>query len=301
MAASIFLPGLANPEQVYGLVCRELLPVGMLGMLVAAIFSATMSSLSSDYNAVASVLTTDIYKRLLARSASQRDCVLAGRAFTLIVGLITLVLALWMVVFGEKLSLFDMMVVIFVVLGPSTSIPVIVGLVSRRVSNAGAICGMATGMIVALIARFHGLTILRALDSLLQPLFGRSIAVDTIPEPAHMLTAIVATFGGILLGTILMPGSPGQRERVRRFLDGVRAQPAAPEPVPASATPQWSPARIVGIAIGALGAMLIAVMLLTVPVGQSALSLGVGGSMLAAGCILACLPRRLKGQRSAGE
>ena len=89
MAASIFLPGLSNPEQVYGLVCRELLPVGMLGMLVAAIFSATMSSLSSDYNAVASVLTTDVYKRLLVPSASQRDCVLAGRVFTLIVGLVT--------------------------------------------------------------------------------------------------------------------------------------------------------------------------------------------------------------------
>ncbi|MFH1265962.1 MAG: hypothetical protein ABIK89_09550 [Planctomycetota bacterium] len=147
MAASIFLPGLEDPEQVYGLVCRELLPAGMLGMLVAAIFSATMSSLSSDYNAVASVLTTDVYRRLVAPRASDRDCVLAGRLFTLVVGLATMVLALWMVIVGEDLSLFDMMVVIFVVLGPPTSIPVIVGLMSRRVSNAGAICGVATGML----------------------------------------------------------------------------------------------------------------------------------------------------------
>jgi Na+/proline symporter len=283
---------------VYGLVCRELLPVGMLGMLVAAIFSATMSSLSSDYNAVASVLTTDIYKRLFATSAGERDCVLAGRAFTLIVGLITMELALWMVVVGEELSLFDMMVAIFVVLGPPTSIPVIVGLMSRQVSNAGAICGMVTGMIVSLVARFWGLSVLQALAPFLEPLLGRSIAVDAIPEPAHVITAIAATCGGILVGTLLMPGSAEQRQRVRRFLDNMRALPAAPEPALTAPTRQPSPAAIVGIAIGVLGAILFAVVLLMVPPGQSALSLGVGASMLALGCLLFALPRLLGGQRS---
>lgn len=299
MAASIFLPGLEDPEQVYGLVCRELLPAGMLGMLVAAIFSATMSSLSSDYNAVASVLTTDVYRRLVAPRASERDCVSAGRVFTLFVGLATMVLALWMVVVGEDLSLFDMMVVIFVVLGPPTSIPVIVGLMSRRISNAGAICGVATGMIASLVARFCGVAILEGLDALLQPLLGRSIAVEAIPEPVHMLTAIVATFAGIAVGTLLMPGSAQQRARVERFLDGMRALPAASEPAPATADASWSPARVVGLSVAALGALLIAVTLVLVPLAESILTLGVGGSMLVVGCVLVWFPRARRGRASA--
>ena len=141
------------------------------------------------------------------------------------------------------------------------------------------------------------MTILGGLDFLLHPLLGRSIAVDTIPEPAHIITSIAATLGGIVVGTLLMPGSPKQRQRVRRFMDGVDAQPAAPDPTKAASAPPWSPARVVGISIGALGAMLLAVVLLMVPLGESVLSLGVGGGMLTIGCILAGWPRRRGGPK----
>ena len=54
----------------------------------------------------------------------------------------------------------------------------------------------------------------------------------------------------------------------------------------------------VGIAVGALGGLLIAVMLLMVPPGQAALSLAVGSVMLAAGCLLAGGPRLLRARRA---
>jgi hypothetical protein len=132
-------------------------------------------------------------------------------------------------------------------------------------------------------------------------LLGRSIAVDTIPEPAHMITAMAATLGGIVVGTLLMPDSPDQRQEVRRFLDGVEAGPLVSESIAGTSTLQWSPARIVGISIGALGALLIIVMLLMVPAGRSALSLGVGGTMLAVGSVLVALPRLRIRRRSANE
>jgi len=69
MAATIFLPGVENPNEVYMLVCKSLLPVGMIGMMIAAMFSATLSMLSSDYNAVAAVLTNDVYRPLIAPRA----------------------------------------------------------------------------------------------------------------------------------------------------------------------------------------------------------------------------------------
>ena len=57
LAARVYLPEVGDFNEVYPLLCRLLLPVGMMGILLAAMFSATMSMLSSDYNSLASVIT----------------------------------------------------------------------------------------------------------------------------------------------------------------------------------------------------------------------------------------------------
>ena len=49
----------------------ELLPVGMMGVMITAMFSATMSTLSSEYNVLASVATRDIYARIFRPQASE--------------------------------------------------------------------------------------------------------------------------------------------------------------------------------------------------------------------------------------
>ncbi|MBI4578320.1 MAG: sodium transporter, partial [Planctomycetes bacterium] len=90
MAARSFLGDLSDEAQVYPLMCAKLLPAGMFGLVIAAMFSATMSMLSGDYNVVASVLTNDVYRRLLRPSAAGRELVLVGRIMTLVVGLLSL-------------------------------------------------------------------------------------------------------------------------------------------------------------------------------------------------------------------
>ena len=51
--------------------CAVLLPVGMLGLIIAAMFSATMGNLSSHFNVRASVLTNDVYRRLCGRTPAR--------------------------------------------------------------------------------------------------------------------------------------------------------------------------------------------------------------------------------------
>jgi len=291
IAASIFLPGVEDPDRIYGLLCRELLPVGMLGMLVAAIFSATMSSLSSDYNAVASVVTNDVYKRLVVRSASDRHYVAAGRAFTLIVGLVTVGIALAMAKLAEGTLLFDVMVVIFSLLGPSTMIPVFAGLLSRRVSGAGAMCGMMTGVVFSLVARLFGSALLRLLDAIAAPLVGYIFAVEEISETAFMTISIASTTVGLIVGSILWPGSPETRERVRRFLTGLTEREIPQAASPDSGDTKVSPVPIVGAAVAVLGGLLLVVVLASVPIGQGTCSLVVGSSMLVLGSGLIVLSR----------
>ena len=87
LAARIVAPGLENSEEAYSAIAAYLLPSGLLGMMLAAMFSATMSSLNSEYNVMAGVITNDIYKRLVRPDASPEHLLWAGRGFTVAIGL----------------------------------------------------------------------------------------------------------------------------------------------------------------------------------------------------------------------
>ena len=79
MFARGFLPADLDPQMVYARVSVYLLPTGILGLIVAALFAPTMSALSSGYNVIASILTVDVYQRLIRPHASQKELVGVGR------------------------------------------------------------------------------------------------------------------------------------------------------------------------------------------------------------------------------
>ena len=69
------------------------LPHGLIGLLLAVIFSAAMSSSSSELNALASTSTVDIYKRSLAQNKSDRHYLNASKMSTLIWGIFAIMFA----------------------------------------------------------------------------------------------------------------------------------------------------------------------------------------------------------------
>ena len=71
-------PGLANPHEAsYAVAALTLLPNGLVGIMLAAMFSATMSSLSGLFNMHAAVVSKDIYQTLFAPAAERAGA--AGR------------------------------------------------------------------------------------------------------------------------------------------------------------------------------------------------------------------------------
>jgi SSS family solute:Na+ symporter len=76
------------------------LPVGLVGLLFAVIFSAAMSSTASELNALASTTTIDVYKRTINKSSSDGHYVFSTKIFTLLWGLIA-------ILFATYLSLFE--------------------------------------------------------------------------------------------------------------------------------------------------------------------------------------------------
>lgn len=71
-----------NPDNAFPLLVTRLMPVGLTGIMIAALLSALVSSLSSVFNASATLITMDIYKKIRPLSSEKR-LVLAGRISTL--------------------------------------------------------------------------------------------------------------------------------------------------------------------------------------------------------------------------
>jgi len=120
----------ADPKQAYILACRAVLPAGMVGLMVAAMFSATASMVSSQLNVFAGVLTDEFYRRLIRPQASEKSLVNMGRIFTIIIGAVLVGVALAIPYLGgaEKLIITAASLMV----GPLLA-PTIWGLFSRRV------------------------------------------------------------------------------------------------------------------------------------------------------------------------
>ena len=71
------------------------LPKGLIGLLVAVIFSAAMSSTSAELNALGSTATVDFYRRIFKRQASDRHYVTMSKILTAFWGMMAILFALF--------------------------------------------------------------------------------------------------------------------------------------------------------------------------------------------------------------
>ena len=73
----------------------QYLPRGLVGLLIAIIFLASMGSTASALNSLASTTVVDVYKRLINKDASDRGYLLASRLSTIGWGLVCIMMALY--------------------------------------------------------------------------------------------------------------------------------------------------------------------------------------------------------------
>ena len=142
MAARVFLAPVPDAELngVYALLCREVLPTGCMGLVIAAMFSATMSSLAGNINAAATVVA----------DAVKRRGVLAVRLATVGVGGMIVALAFVMQYAQGADDLFNLSNKVFGVFLPPIAIPMLAGLFVRRLTRRSGFVGLVGGMSVGL-------------------------------------------------------------------------------------------------------------------------------------------------------
>ncbi len=96
------LSGMAD-EGAYLLICKEILPVGMLGLMLGAMIFATSSSVNTSLNLFSGVIANDIYKSFKPE-ASEKALVNVGRLATIALGLMTIAVALFIPKMGGIVS-----------------------------------------------------------------------------------------------------------------------------------------------------------------------------------------------------
>jgi solute:Na+ symporter, SSS family len=79
IVALVIYPDLEDRELGYPLLMLDFLPVGILGIVVASLVAAFMSTVSTTINWSASYMTNDLYHRFMRPEATQKELVLAGR------------------------------------------------------------------------------------------------------------------------------------------------------------------------------------------------------------------------------
>ena len=145
-----FLPASVRGDAVFPYFIGYGLPVGVSGLILAAVAAATMSTLSANLNAAASAFTTDFYARGIRGQGygnGGRKLLLCGRISTVVVGLLgggfALVLANM-----EIQSIYDQFQRFLGILTGGLGCLFLMGVFLRRVNGFGAVCGLVANYVV---------------------------------------------------------------------------------------------------------------------------------------------------------
>lgn len=143
-------------EDAYILACREALPAGMVGLMIAAMFSATVSMVDSEINVYAGALTRDVYAKLFHKEGQERHLVFVGKLLTLLLGGAVVGLALSINAAGKGQAEDIIISLTGMLVGPLT-LPTLWALFSKRIGLSAVMITAAVGVLMAVWFKYGGL------------------------------------------------------------------------------------------------------------------------------------------------
>ncbi|MGY6560450.1 MAG: sodium:solute symporter family protein [Nitritalea sp.] len=127
-----------DPEMGLPMLLRTVLPPGILGLMMAAYFSAVLSTADSCLMAASGNLSTDLFGPYLNKFSARKQLFI-GMAFTLTLGTIALLVAV------RATNVLDLMLYSYAFMVSGLLVPILAGLYTPYRSNAAAIAAMLSG------------------------------------------------------------------------------------------------------------------------------------------------------------
>ena len=143
MAFQLFRDQVASPDQAYPVLIKHLLPIGLRGILFAALAGAVMSSLDSMLNSASTIFTMDIYKQHVNRKADPRQTIKVGRmatAFFVVAGCLLAPLP------ARFEGVFQYIQLVWGFISPAIVAVFVFGLIFRRAPQKAALTAMLVGV-----------------------------------------------------------------------------------------------------------------------------------------------------------
>jgi SSS family solute:Na+ symporter len=138
-------------DAVYLVFTRNTMPIGTVGLLLAGLFAASMSSMDSALNKNAGIFVRSLYQPLLAKrnkTADDKHLLKVSRAISLGSGLLVISVALFFKSLKE-LSLFDLMMSLSTMIQVPLLIPLIFGLFIKKTPNWAPWVTVALGLFMS--------------------------------------------------------------------------------------------------------------------------------------------------------
>ncbi len=147
------LPAEIAPDKIFPLFIAETLPTGVVGIVIAALFSAAISSVDTSLNSSATILMSDVYLRFVRPDADDRATMRFLRVTSVVMGLLGIGGALTMISAKGALDIWWSWAGVFS--GGMLGL-FLLGVVTRTTKSADAAMGAAAGVAVIVWATGTG-------------------------------------------------------------------------------------------------------------------------------------------------
>ena len=216
-------------EAVFVAFVSKFMPAGMLGLLMAAMFAASMSAMDAGINRNAGFFVRNFYRTVLRPEANEKELMIASKLASLVFGLI--VVGVGMAINAvHGMSLFDILVTLSAMVTFPLAVPAMLGFIVRKTPDwsgwATLIVGLVVSYVFGVLAR----------QGTVESLFGITLSAREWPDlrVSILLIAHVVITGGFFCATRLFyvegnPARTGERRQLFRNWDTPVTAPSGDE------------------------------------------------------------------------
>ncbi|MCK8084617.1 transporter [Vibrio sp. 1CM8B] len=189
---------------------EQYMPAGMVGLLIAAMFAATMSSMDSGLNRNSGIFVINFYQPILRPNATEKELMIVSKLMSTFFGLAIILIALFINSL-KGLSLFDTMMYVGALIGFPMTIPAFCGFFLKKTPDWAGWGTLVVGAIVSYIVGF--VITAEMLQNLfnLEPLTGREWS--DLKVAVGLIAHLTFTAGFFILSTLFYKPLEASRQK----------------------------------------------------------------------------------------
>jgi SSS family solute:Na+ symporter len=199
MAAKLF-PGLEKADEAFPVLVRELLPTGLIGLVLAGLIAAIMSHVSGAINSCTTIASIDFYLPYVRKNASEREVVAFGKLFGGFVVLMGIVWAWVLISYSDK-PVFLYLMNAYGYFAAGIAAMFMLGIFWKRATHAGALAaGALTLPLSALLDVYWPMPFYNRTGIVFWAciVLGIVVSLATKPKPAAELEGLIWNWRAVL-------------------------------------------------------------------------------------------------------